>query len=434
MEKWEETGPVPGHTAFDRSDPAAVHSQAAFLLALAHQGRRDMPDSHGRITSDSDEQRERVVDPEDAELLALPDWPHPLFGADLTFTRARLLERFSGTNADLWSPKAVQGNKNRLAGALYDNPNAEAVLHLIHACLFARHPLVRVAAAAADLHLDLLCQDMVAAPVVLLEDSIYALDPLVRVGAARVGATVDSPDHLAAPAHLPLPRQSIEILMRGAGAQDELVRDVAVSALEGARFHFESSSPQDASPEESTDDDLPDPRRPRTSVLIHGTTFGRTAAGWWKPGRVFPEYLKANVSHNLYGGSKPFYWSGLYSHRARELGADDLVQWSNAYALDHVFAYSHGGAVAMLASARGLMMDRLVLLSCPVHSRYAPDFQHVSNVVSVRTRLDLVILADGGGQRFRDPQIAEHVLPIWFKHRPTRQPDVWRRYKIAAML
>lgn len=88
----------------------------------------------------------------------------------------------------------------------------------------------------------------------------------------------------------------------------------------------------------------------------------------------------------------------------------------------------------MLASTLGLAMDKLVLLSCPVHSRYAPDFRRIANVVSVRTRLDLVILADGGGQRFRDPGIAEHVLPIWFKHKATREPAVWRRHNINAML
>ena len=424
MAQWEDTRPVPGHTAFGRDDPAAVHSQAAFLLALAHQGRRDTPDPDRQLASHPDE---------DAELLDLPSWPHALVGADLTLTRARLLERASGTNADLWSPKIARGDESSLAITLYDNPTAEAALYLIHGCLLARHPLVRVAAAAADLYLDLLCHDLIAAPQALPEDSIYALDPLVRVGAARGGATVDGPDHYAAPARLPLPKQSIEILMRGTGAQDELVRDVAVSALEGARLHFESQRPPDPTLEEPTDDDLPAPSPSRTSVLIHGTTFGRTT-GWWKPRRVFPKYLKANVSHNLYSGSKPFYWSGLYSHRARELGAYDLVQWASAHSLDHVFAYSHGGSVAMLASALGLSMEKLVLLSCPVHSRYAPVFQRVPNVVSVRTRLDLVILADGGGQRFRDPRIVERVLPIWFTHKPTRQPDVWRRYNIEAML
>ena len=433
MELWEETGPVPGHEAFGRSDPAAIHSQAAFLLALAHQRRSDATASSRQLTNNPDDHYKRVVDPEDAKLLDLPNWPHPLVGSELTVTRTRLLERFSGTNTNLWQPQAAQGDERSLATALYDKPDAEAFLNLIQVCLISRHPLVRVAAAAADLRLDVLCHDLVAAPRFVFDDSICALDPLDRVAAARADDTVDHPDDSAAPARLPLPRKSIEILIRGAGAQDELVRDVAVSALEGARFHFESRNPQDSTPEESTKDDVPLPVLFHTSVLIHGTTFGRTT-GWWKPRRVFPEYLKANVSHNLYSGSKPFHWSGLYSHRARELGAEDLVQWASGHSLDHVFAYSHGGSVAMLASACGLSMDKLVLLSCPVHLRYAPDFQRVPNVVSVRARLDLVILADGGGQRFLDPRIVEHVLPIWFKHKPTRQPDVWRRYDIEGML
>ena len=170
-----------------------------------------------------------------------------------------------------------------------------------------------------------------------------------------------------------------------------------------------------------------------TSVVVHGTTFGR-GSDWWKSGRVFPRYLKGNVAPNLYGGSKPFFWSGLYSDTARELGAWELLNWAGGKPLDHVFAYSHGGSVAMRASKLGLDIDKLVLLSCPVHRRYAPDFQHVRNVVSVRTRLDLVILADGGGQRFKDARIADHVLPVWFRHKATRERAVWQRYGIATML
>ena len=433
MEHWEESGPVPGHTAFRRNDPMAVHSQAAFLLALAYQAWRRRPIPQSRFPSDSLAEGERGVDPEDAELLDLPDWPHPLFRADLTVARMRLLERFAETNADLQSPKIAQGSESQLAKALYDNPSAEAALNLIQACLYAQHPLVSVAAAAADLRLDLLCHDLLASRLPFRQTSILTLDPLVLVGAAADLAAVDHPDDFAAPARVPLANQSIEVLMRGAGAQHELVRDVAMAALEGARFYFESRNPQRARPEESSSDDVPSPRPSRTSVLVHGTTFGRSTS-WWKPGRVFPKYLKANVSHNLYSGSKPFYWSGLYNHRARVLGADDLVQWASAYTLDHVYAYSHGGSVAMLASDLGLSISKLVLLSCPVHSHYAPNFQRVRKVVSVRTRLDLVILADLGGQRFRDPKITERVLPIWFTHNATRQPDVWRRHRIDAML
>jgi hypothetical protein len=79
----------------------------------------------------------------------------------------------------------------------------------------------------------------------------------------------------------------------------------------------------------------------------------------------------------------------------------------------------------MLAS-KTADFGRMVLLSCPVHRRkYFPNFARVQKVVSIRVRADLVILADGGGQRFRDPRIEEIVLPIWFNHSITHDPGTW---------
>jgi hypothetical protein len=52
----------------------------------------------------------------------------------------------------------------------------------------------------------------------------------------------------------------------------------------------------------------------------------------------------------------------------------------------------------------------------------------------VRVKWDLVILADGGGQRFEDPKIEEHVLPIWFQHSATHSPDVWRAHRVDLMI
>lgn len=88
----------------------------------------------------------------------------------------------------------------------------------------------------------------------------------------------------------------------------------------------------------------------------------------------------------------------------------------------------------MLASQAGLDIGELVLLSCPVHPQYAPDFSHVGKAVSIRVHLDLVILADGGGQRFQDPGIEENVLPVWFDHSATHDPAVWRQYRVPARL
>ena len=92
------------------------------------------------------------------------------------------------------------------------------------------------------------------------------------------------------------------------------------------------------------------------------------------------------------------------------------------------------GSVAMLATQGALTVGELVLLSCPVHPEYAPNFANVSRTVSVRVKWDLVILADGGGQRFEDPGIEEHVLPIWFNHSATHSPDVWATHHVDQMI
>ena len=88
-----------------------------------------------------------------------------------------------------------------------------------------------------------------------------------------------------------------------------------------------------------------------------------------------------------------------------------------------LFGHSHGVSVMMLASHDEPALGELVLLGCPVHvPKYFPDFSRVTKVVSIRVRLDLVILADGGGQHFNNPRIEENVLPIWFDHSRTHDP------------
>lgn len=89
----------------------------------------------------------------------------------------------------------------------------------------------------------------------------------------------------------------------------------------------------------------------------------------------------------------------------------------------------------MEASQTGLTIGQLVLLSCPVHrGKYDPNLTAINDVVSIRVRLDLVILADGGGQRFRDPNIRENRLPIWFKHSASHKPSVWMNHNVPSML
>ena len=151
----------------------------------------------------------------------------------------------------------------------------------------------------------------------------------------------------------------------------------------------------------------------------------------------FHIYVLATVDPQLYAGSDWRGWSGGYSDAARALGALDLMAFVNGkgFAGLDLFTHSHGGSVAFLASRGGMDVGRLVLLSCPVHrNKYWPDFTRVRKVVSIRVRMDLVILADGGGQRFCDPGIEEIVLPIWFKHSATHDPAVWDRENLPSRI
>jgi len=178
-------------------------------------------------------------------------------------------------------------------------------------------------------------------------------------------------------------------------------------------------------------------RPSNTSLLVHGT-FAKNN-DWWQPGRPgnFHEYLLTEVSPDLYSASDRFDWSGGCSDAARDAAANELIQWlaSHGISSPRLYTHSHGGSVAMLATNRGLQVEKLVLLSCPVHlAKYMPDFSHAPDVVSIRVRADLVILIDGGEQRFRDPRIRENVLSIWFDHSATHEPDVWRDHDVPSKL
>ena len=143
------------------------------------------------------------------------------------------------------------------------------------------------------------------------------------------------------------------------------------------------------------------------------------------------QYIHTDVNPTLYGGQDRFEWSGGYSVAARALGGTRLNTWVQQHNLAglNLLAHSHGGSVSMVASQAGTQVNRMILLSCPVHwPQYMPAFTRVNRVISIRVHLDLVILADGGGQRFYDPRIEEHVLPLWFEHSLSHDPDTWRQH------
>ena len=115
-------------------------------------------------------------------------------------------------------------------------------------------------------------------------------------------------------------------------------------------------------------------RPSHTAVLTHGTFAALTR--WWQPNGDFYTYLDSLVPPlKLHDPS--FRWSGLYSDGARQLAAQQMADWVVDQNLQQpdFFAHSHGATVANLATHRGLQLDRLVLLSWPVHDEWFPELR-----------------------------------------------------------
>lgn len=374
------TEPVPFTEAFAREDPDAVHSRAAALLLLGAQMEEEPVAFSIRAGMRGSVGPGDMAPPEDVEPLRVPVMEPT--GERMTRERVRgyLAEQMAMAPEEIAEPGPER--LAELAARVEERPTVPMAAAMFEACLHDPHELVRVAAAIAYLE--------------------AAADPL----------------------------EMMPTLVAGTWSDDPTVRDLAATGL--ARFmpeHPRLAEMREPAPGGAEGEPA------HTALLVHGT-FARDGQ-WWRPGGDFHRYLLRDVRPDLYAAADRFDWSGGYSDAARALGARDLAAWVRQRGLEglDLFTHSHGGSCAMLASQQGLGLGQLVLLSCPVHARkYSPEFGRVREVVSIRVRLDLVILADRGGQRFRDPRIRENVLPIWFRHSDPHEPDVWRRHDVPALL
>jgi hypothetical protein len=235
----------------------------------------------------------------------------------------------------------------------------------------------------------------------------------------------------AAAAYHPIAREGErlrKVLVKGLRSADELEREVAATAL----GRIDPTHPALARLL-GKKKKKPKGKPSNTITLVHGTWAANGT--WLRPGGDFFEFLRP-LRPDLYDGADLFTWSGGYSDAARSAGADELTQWvadHNESGLD-IMGHSHGANVILLATQRGLKTGKTILLSCPVHvDKYFPKFSNVKTpVFSVRVKLDLVIAADFGGQKFKDPNITEIVLPIWFDHSASHSPAVWQKHGVAA--
>lgn len=371
--------PVPGVEAFrDLKDPDHVYSQAATLLLIGSRLRGDAAAREAR-TQAALEAAPASAATEDADALEFP----AIRPSGERFSARELNQLVAQPGIRRSRKQPAAEDIPATAKRFYRDANTETAAALVRAGLSHPQPLVRVAAASSHVEV--------------------AIDP--------------SP--------------AIKVLEIGVRSRDRMVRDVAAYAL----AHVDPRNPQLKS--------LLRPRRlrtsrkrSRTSTIIHGT-WAASGTWWQPPSGDFWKYLHDQVDASLYGASDRFGWTGGYSDAARALAGTALHQWVQDHQLEglDLYTHSHGGSVAMLASQAGTRIGKLVLLSCPVHwPKYSPDFALTQKAISVRVHLDLVILADRGGQRFSDPRITEHVLPLWFDHFATHDPANWQKYDIPGML
>ncbi len=382
------TTPIPALDAFVSTEPDAPHSQAAFLLLLGAQMRGDAAAASARAAAFTRKVKVEAIPQEDLDVFKVPQLQPAKKSFALQSVRGGLRKRFGvRLTAELEGkkePRKLFEALPDLVRRVHRTRDWGDAAQLFEAALAHPHDLVSVAAAAS-----------------------------YHAQSANPG-------------------RSLQVLRKGVRSSVELVRGVAATAL--ARF-----APEDPALAKL----LAARRRPQrarkshTLALVHGT-WARSS-DWWQPGGDFFEYLKGGPRPDVYGAADRYSWSGGYSDGARSLAADDLVSWVSGHQLGglDIIAHSHGANVAMLATQRGMRAGKLVLLSCPVHvQKYMLNFANVNNrVVSVRVRLDLVILADRGGQRFPNGSgVTEIVLPIWFDHFATHNPDVWRANNLPARI
>jgi len=357
------TKPIPFPRAFGAASDAATLSQAAILLIMGLEIRRD----RAMLTHHRSAMRTLRVPPINTRgrRVRMDDAESRLGVYPLGAERQVLPVR----------------RYRRLAEDCRKQPNPLAVATLMEACLRHPHDLVRAAAAI----------------------SYFALTSE--------------------------PRRLIRILEDCTRSDDELTREVAATGLaklapEHPRLLELARPPSPQTQGSST----------HTSVLVHGTWAADEQ--WWKPAGDFHAYLLNNCRPDLYANADAFSWSGAYSESGRALAATELQAWLSAHGIQdpYLLTHSHGGSVVMLATQNGLNTGPLVLMSCPVHSIYVPDFSRTGPIVSIRVKLDLVILVDGGGQKFTDPRITERILPIWFDHFASHSPSVWQRYNLCSKI
>jgi len=188
------------------------------------------------------------------------------------------------------------------------------------------------------------------------------------------------------------------------------------------------------------------------SAAVHGTWGMVGDDPWYRPGAELHRHIRSEVSPNLYDERGYYVWTGGFSQRDRDQGASDLSLWREVNqftSFDDIYAHSHGGNVALSAAAAGERIRMLVLMHTPALPRSREEWEriadHIGRVVVLRTRMDLVVLADGvrngSRQRFDARTLPHFEVALhwakgdgWFSHGLFVSRPKWEQYHIAEIV
>lgn len=252
--------------------------------------------------------------------------------------------------------------------------------------------------------------------------------PSVEAAAALFEAAMTSPHPLVAVAGAAGARETTRLrpkirstLERAARSKDRLVSRLAFAAIS-------QIGPMESVVEKKIVERPKSRKRRRksnTAVITHGTFAAN--GPWYRPRGDFYEALKRKRP-DLHLHDRSFKWTGAYSDKARRADAELLKRWvsDQGLSIPDFFAHSHGGTVANLATRKGVQFDRLVLMGWPVHEKWLPDFSKVKRIIDIRVRMDLVVMMDGGAQRFHSNNFnVEEHRNGWFDHGSTHDSAYW---------
>jgi hypothetical protein len=219
----------------------------------------------------------------------------------------------------------------------------------------------------------------------LIASSLLDDDPLVQVAAAAAALRVDSRN--------PVAEAILGEAARGSDEIAELSRAILASDRRTETRVIEIEHPA-GSPDPAAD-----------AILVHGT-WAR-GGKWWRPDGSLFQYLQEEVGlfPHLYRGPDPFKWSGYFSFRLwakethdwnRQQAADSLAWWAHRRLKPEpdLIGHSYGGSLLMMATQAEKQVRGMVLLSPAVHRRCLPNPAYYERILSVWTKLDLVLLAD----------------------------------------